>query len=445
LPTLTDVADITISTQGAQLTTPAFDVPLILSTSARFSERLRFYSSLDALETDGFVAADPEHQLASALLSPDNRIDRFALGRLANLPSQVFTVIPVAVNSHAYSIEIGLPGTMPQVVTYTSDSSATLTEIITNLKTAIDALSLPVTTTNVGPNTSLTIAVTQAGDNLHVRSLDRANLHIFQSHADPGVAADLTAIEAYNGGWYAVLNAFNSTAMGLAIATWVQARTKAFVADTDDTAMATTVVSGAADLMAQVNAANDDRSLVVANTASDQFKGATWLGTMFTFDPGDGATWAFKTLAGQVADDWNDTERANIKARNGNFYYTLAGRDVTFQGTVGGGEFFDVTPWGIDWLKSEIQTELATLLFNADKIPYTDAGAQQIAAAIEKALDLGVKRGLLASNPEPLVIVPKVADVDSNSRAARLLPDVQAQATLAGAIHKTQVRVRLAA
>lgn len=442
MPTLTDVAEVVVSTQGAQLSTPAFNTPLILSTSNRFAERLRVYSSMTALEGDGFVAADPEHQLATALLSPDNRIAQFAVGRLANLPTQRFAVTPVAANSHTYTMEIGVPGSTVHAVSFTADSSATLTEIIAGLKTAIDALSLAVTVSD--QTTYMRIVANVAGDNWHVKSTDRANLRILQDHADPGVAADLSAIEAYDADWYAILNAFNSAAMGTAIAAWVQTRTKAFIADCDETAMAQTVVSGAADLMAVINAQSYDRSLAVANTGSAEFLGATWLGTLFTRDPGEGVTWAFKTLKGQEASDWNDTERTNIKNRNGNFYYTLAARDVTFQGTVGGGEFFDTIPWGVDWLTSTIQTEIGTLLFNADKIPFTDAGAEQIAAAIHKALDLAVKRGLLAANPEPVVIVPKVSAVSDNDKAARLLPDVQAQATLARAIHKTQLRVRLA-
>lgn len=442
MPTLNDVAEIVVSTQGAQLSKPSFNTPLILSTSNRFSERLRFYESIDALEDDGFVEADPEHQLASKLLAPSSRISRFALGRLANLPTQRFAITPVAQNSTAYSVEIGLPGGTAHTVTYTSDSSATVAEIVANLKTAIDALSLAGVTTS-DQTTYLRITMT-AGDNLHLKSLNRALIRVAQDHADPGVAADLSAIEAYNSAWYAVLNAFNSPAMGHAIADWVQARTKAFIADCDETVSAQTSASGATDLMAVIDANNLDHSMAILNTASDEFLGATWLGEMFTRDPGEGVTWAFKTLTGQAASDWNDTERSNIRDRNGNFYYTLADRDVTYDGRVGGGEFFDTTPWGVDWLTAQIQTEIASLLFNADKIPYTDAGAQQIAGAIEKALDLGVKRGLLASNPEPIVIVPKLADVSDEDKRARLFPDVQAEATLARAIHKTKVRVRLA-
>lgn len=442
MPTLTDVVDITVSVAGAQLATPPFNVPLILSTSARFSERLRLYSSIDALEGDGFVEADPEHQVASCLLAPQNRISLFALGRLANLPTQRFALTPVAQNSTAYQVEIGLPGTSAQVATYTSDSSATVAEITAGLKTAIDALSIAGVTTS-DQTTYLRITM-PAGDNLHLKSLNRALLRIAQDHADPGVQADLSAIEAYNSGWYAILNAFNSPAMGTQIAAWVQTRTKAFVADCDETLSAQSVATSATDLMAVINANSYDRSLPILNTASDEFLGATWLGTMFTRDPGAGATWAFKTLAGQSASDWNDTERANIKARNGNFYYDLSNRDVTFQGQVGGGEFFDTQPWGIDWLSSQAQTEVATLFFNSDKVPFTKEGMQQIAAHLLKALHTGVTRGLLSPSPEPTVIMPDYSTISDNDKAARLLQGVVAEATLARAVHKTKVRIHLA-
>lgn len=442
MSTLTDVADIQVSTTGAQLATVPYNVPLVLSTSARFAERLRFYSSMDAIEEDGFVEADPEHQIAAKILSPRNRISSIAFGRLGNLPTQRFAVTPVASNLHTYSLEIGLPGAAPSVVSFTADSSATLTEIIAGLKTAIDALSLPVTVSD--QTTYMRIALTTAGDNLHLKSLDRASLRIAQDHADPGVAADLSAIQTYNAGWYAVLNAFNSTAMGTAIAAWVQARDdKAFIADCDETVAAQTGTGSATDLAAVIDANSYDRSMAVVNEASDKFLGATWLGEMFTRDPGAAANWAWKTLTGQSASGWSDTEIANIKARHANFYYTLAGRDVTFDGRVGGGEYFDTFPWGIDWLRNEVQVEIATLEFNADKIPQTQAGAEQIAAAIRRVLDRAVKRGLLAPSPEPFVVVPDITTLSQADKDARTLPDVQGEGTLARAINKTKARIRL--
>lgn len=443
MSSLSDVVVVTISTTGAALSQPAFDVPLILSTSARFTDRIRFYSSMSELEGDGFVTADPEWQVANKLMSQSPHVDAFALGRLANLPTQVFTWVPTAVNGHVYSLEVGLPGGTFHTATYTGDSSATVAEIVLGMKAAIDAFSIAgITTAGISSNTSLTITA-PAGDLLHVSNLDRGNATLAQTHADPGVAADLSAISAADDDWYLVLNPFNSTAMGMAIAGWVQARTKAFMADTDDTTSATTSVTSASDLAAQVNAANDNRTFVFANTASDEFAGAALSGQMLTHDPAAGDTWAFKTLAGVASDNWTTSERTNLKARNVTFYYSLANRDVSFQGQVGGGEFFDTIPWGTDALTSDLQVEIATLQFNSAKIPYTDAGIHQIAGCIRTVLDRYVKRGFLASDPKPVVNVPTAASASTQDKAARLLSGVTASAVLARAIHKTQLLVQL--
>ena len=52
---------------------------------------------------------------------------------------------------------------------------------------------------------------------------------------------------------------------------------------------------------------------------------------------------------------------------------------------------------------------------------------------------LGARHGLtgvLAADPVPIVQAPLVADIDPADKAARILPDITFQATLAGAIHK---------
>ena len=431
-----DVAEVTVSTTGAALPQPAFSVPLILSTSNRFAERFREYGDMDELEADGFVAADPEHQLATKLLSASgSRVDTFALGRLASLPTQRFSVTPVVANSTVYELEVGT-----ETVTYTSDASATAAEIIGGLKTAIDALSLPITTSD--QTTYLRIAVDTAGDNLHVAPVNRSLLRIAMDHADPGVAADLTAIEAENSNWYWVLNAFDSQAMATAIAAWVQTRTKAYAASTCDTSQAQTTASGATDLGGAFKTANYDRSVVFFGNASDAFRAAAALGEMLTKDPGKGVTWAFKELEGVEDDALTSAEQSNLRGRNVNYSYVLGNRSITYPGVNSKGTYVDQV-WGIDWLVSEMQTAVAQLLVDSDVIPYTNAGAQMILGALREKTLIAVRRGFLADNPEPTWNVPDVSEQSTQDRLDRILNEVEGVAYLARAIHKTMVRIRL--
>jgi hypothetical protein len=51
----------------------------------------------------------------------------------------------------------------------------------------------------------------------------------------------------------------------------------------------------------------------------------------------------------------------------------------------------------------------------------------------------GIRAGGLSSDPAPEVTAPAVADVDSITKAGRILPDVKFTATLAGAIHNLEI------
>jgi hypothetical protein len=120
----------------------------------------------------------------------------------------------------------------------------------------------------------------------------------------------------------------------------------------------------------------------------------------------------------------------------------LGGINVTRQGYSATGEFLDVTHF-VDFLFARIQETIFAALAQASasgkKIPYTDTGVDTIRGLILAVLNRGITQGGLAASPAPVVTAPKVADVDPADRAARILPDVAFTATLAGAIHKTQI------
>lgn len=438
MPDLSDVVEIDIVTTGAQLATPAFNVPLVLDPSHLHPERLRFYSSLDAMEADGYDEDDAAHQIAQDLFSPTQRINKIAVGRLENVPTQRYAVVPTAVNSTLYQIEVE-----DQVASFTSDSSATVAEVCTGLASAVNGLTLAKPVTASSQTTYLRILVGTAGVNVHIKAVNRSLLSVSQDHSDPGIAADLTAIQAYNPGWYLVFNAFNSAAMGLAIAAWVQTRTKGFICDCDDTASARTVVSGAQDLAGQLFAAKYTRTLPIANEASDKFLGASLAGVMLTKDPAKGVTWAYKALTGQTASGWDDTEIANLRARNMTIYYTLSNKDISHEGKNCSGTFFDLVPFGLDSLISDIQNGIVRVETDNEVVHYTDEGVQMMGGAVEASLSRYAASGLLAKNPAPTIILPTVASQDPDDRAERVYSGIEFDAQSSSAIHKVKIHGRV--
>ena len=111
-----------------------------------------------------------------------------------------------------------------------------------------------------------------------------------------------------------------------------------------------------------------------------------------------------------------------------------------------GGEWIDVIR-GRDWLCEEIRSR-SFIAFVERRIPYTDVGIAILREAIIGALDLGVRRGLLAPEtldaednrvPSYTVTVPRETQVSTIDKAARILRDVGFTARLAGAILAVEI------
>lgn len=254
--------------------------------------------------------------------------------------------------------------------------------------------------------------------------------------------ACLTALGAdtsYGNKWYGLCVATRVNADQQDIADWVQANEKLCIFASSDTNI---LASGTQTTIADYVKTNSlDRSAViyspnVTDATDDDCPDAAWFGKMFPKDPGS-ATWAFKTLAGVATYGLTSSQFTQGLGRNANLYVNVAGVSITKNGTVGTGEYLDVMH-GIDWLKARIQNLIFTPIAQLDKVPFTDAGVQVIVGQLRAALEEGVSVNLLAADSIEITY-PKVADVSAINKAARLLPDVKFTATLAGAIHKTEI------
>ena len=288
-----DIADVSIGQGARAVSRRGYGTPLVLSAHALNTDRFRRYTSTAALVSDGFATTSPTYKMLTRLFSQTPRPREVIVGRLDSYPTLRYAVTPVLANSKVYSLKINETTT----VSYTSDASATLAEIHSGLKTAIDALALPLTVSD--QTTYMRIISNTAGAFVAVESLDVNNLRVSMDHADPGVVADLELIKAANDDWYAVLSPFNSRTMSLAIANWVEANDKFFVAQSNESTIVTGAydVSGAADLASEMRRLSLFRTALVYHPDPAAFAGAAWAGACLPLDAGS-ETWKFKTLAG---------------------------------------------------------------------------------------------------------------------------------------------------
>jgi hypothetical protein len=431
---LSNHATLTITQDSLGIARAGFGVPLHLSYSAAWAERVRSYSSLAEVAVDFPTTTSPEYLAASAFFSQSpRRPSTIKIGRGALKPTQVYTLIPAVLNSTAYKINVKGQGVTATQASFTSDASATLAEIIAGLVSALNAVTgnnfLAVDT---GPSTSIVVTGDAAGSWFSLEPVDATQWTDFgQTHADPGIATDLAAIALEDDDWYGLHTAFNSNALVLAAAGWVETAKKIYVVDVNETDAITTA-AGNSDTLDDLATAARVRTMGCYHPDPAAMFAAAWMGRVLPVDPGS-VTWKFKRLSGPAAVVLTSSQRANLIARNANSYETVAGISITFEGKASDGEFFDVVR-GDDWLEDDMTKGVFGALAANDIVPFTDEGIALVEAEMRASLERATTRGILATGWT--VTVPAADDVATADKAARLLPDMKFNGTRAGAIHK---------
>lgn len=77
---LNDIVNVVITRQTQQVTEAGFGIPLILGTNVNFTDRIRFYSSMDEVAVD-FAPNTKEYVASQDIFSQEISPDRIAIGR----------------------------------------------------------------------------------------------------------------------------------------------------------------------------------------------------------------------------------------------------------------------------------------------------------------------------------------------------------------------------
>lgn len=424
--TLNDVVSVAITSVASKVTQAGFGVPLILSHSAAWVERVREYATLTAVQTD-FATTTPEYKQASKVFSQEPRPPKLLIGRAALKPTQRYAVTPVPLNSYTYRMKVN-----GVEVSFTSDASATITEVIAGLKAAIDALALPITVTD--QTTFMRVVANTAGAFFSLSATD-SNIGLAQDHADPGVATDLAAIVLERADWYGLLTHFNSKAYIEAAAAWIEANKRLYVVASCDSAMRNTVSSGTDDVGESLKALAYKKTALIDCAGAEDFPDAGAIGKCFPYTPGE-ETWKFKTLSGVPVFSYTATQRSNLRAKNVNFYETTSGVNMLEEGYSSSGDYIDFVRY-LDFLEARIQERVFSKLSTAKKVAYNDDGIAIISTEVKGHLASDEDREVL--NAGWSVSVPKLATIPLADKSTRILRNVTFSAVYAGAIHSVQI------
>lgn len=191
------------------------------------------------------------------------------------------------------------------------------------------------------------------------------------------------------------------------------------------------------DIAAVLQAATDERNYVLFNETNDDYAEMAWLGRMLPKLPGQ-ATWAYKALSGITFSNLSPTQLTNADSKNANYYYSVGGQNITWEGKMASGEYIDIMR-SVDFIHARMQEAIYAKLVNLDKIPYTNKGADIITNEMNGVLIRSIAQGILRDDPAPIITRPDVLDIAFNDRVGRILPDIKFEAYLQGAVHKTKI------
>lgn len=241
-----------------------------------------------------------------------------------------------------------------------------------------------------------------------------------------------------NNNFYFLLLADRTDANIREAATWAGANEKLFVCSSAPTEPVT-------DTIARANAIVSDRCAIYAHDGGveniDPFLDAAIVGRMAPVFPG-ASTWKFKSLNGVPAATYLNAEVSQLHAAYVNTYWKVLGDLITSEGKETKGGYIDIRI-AKDWLKSQLVENVTQLLHTAEKIPYDDTGIAMVGARVKEILRYAVTKGIIArdlqGNGMWSLTLPKREDIPTNTRANRILPDINWEATIAGAVHQVKI------
>lgn len=423
-----NIVTVNITVQDASVTQTGFGTPMILTHEAAFGpELVRSYGSVTAMTTDGHAAAGATVAAATAIFAQNPKVPTLKVGRRTSTPTAMTRIMTVATVNNSTLYTVTLSGT---AFTFTSDASATAAEIALGLDAAINAGTVPVTSTdNLDGTFDL---VEDVAGTIFGLSHDVGQITQDDTTAEAGIAADYAAVKAEDNDFFGVMMTSSATLEIVALATAVGADRKIFIAQSADSDI---LSDTAGNLFETLNVAGHNRTAGIFNQDNFDYANAAWMGRQFPKDPGS-STWAFKDLTGVALDALSDTQISNIESNEGNHFTLTKGLRFTLQGTMASGRFIDIQR-GIDWLTVRMQERLLQLLANAEKVPFTQPGITSLENEVRAQLAEAVTKGVITDTFT--VTPPLVGNVSSTDKANRVLNNLDFTATLQGAIHQVTV------
>ena len=394
-----------------------------------------------------------------------------------------------ALNTQSFTF-LGQTGTITGIPT---GSSLTWTQLDTNLSTSANALS-GVTGAALGtlergagsqtvpsgattfrfiasyPSALLTVAALDtdagfSGPAAEIMGLTGEGVQFAPAQAaSASIAETLSRLDAEDDSWYwfSLSDALAATDANVESASeWAESRRKFFAYGTNEVGVLTAneSTSQAYDIFD----AERERTFTVFSRTQDHkaLSVCAWFSSANYEGAGPLPVGNLAQLPNTIPDTLSEAAIAELERKRINFYTRTEGTGVLREGWAADG-FIDARVF-VDWLVSAIQTGVFNTLRGARRVPLTNQGIALIGAAIDDALQRGVRNGGLAPGEVSnelraeivqatgnadfdgvltsgyLVHVPIASDITESDRSARRVTGIRVFANGSSAIHNLDI------
>jgi hypothetical protein len=486
---LNEIVKVTINLSPTAAVRNAFNIGLIVGTSTVISatERIRKYTAVADMLTDGFTLTSPEYIAASIFMEQALVPTYVYIGRqdltATETPVQAITACRAADNEwytvtfasvlakadilavSAY-IESATPASAFFYTTHDADAlSGAAGNVFTTLKALNYKRSIGQYSTFANTTAGYTTGGVSAAIDLHSgtatnfkisvdgdATAQAITLNIANCTTGLTTAAEMqTQIRNLGGVYAAVTVTFNPTTINYIITSGTSGSLSSVVV----TAGATLDVSSALKISVAGGATN--------TTGTTTYVPAAVAIMGWAMGANDGTansayTLAFKQEVGITTENITTTQELMIKGNNGNIYVSRGSQYELFElGVMSNGSYFDELI-NLDKLQNDMQLTVMDLLVANRKIAQTDSGVNMIVHALNTVCESNVTIGFIAPGIWNAAAVKSLATGDTlpkgylvqadtiasqlqSDREARKSPNIYVAVKLAGAIQYVLISI----
>lgn len=429
------IATVNVVLRTATVGRAGFGTPLFISSHRRFQERVRTYTSMEAVGED-FDSTDAAYVAAQQFFSHTPSVSQLKIGRRE--AAGVFTPANVD-NGSIHTITVTVNDGDSVTASVTADLSDTAAAVSTVLIAAINAdtdVAAHITASASGDG--ITIAPVGAGDVYNVSGLGN-----FEStYTSTETAAEvLDAVSEADGEFYFVTADDHTETFVLDMAAAVQAMERLYFVSNQEMSALTAFSDISTDIPAKLKQNNFTRTAVIWDEEADsKFVECSYVGVNAPFSPDEQAVvWDGRVLPGiSVAKNSsgnmiNSTQQLNLDNRNASYVIKTAAGDRVLGGKTAEGIWVDELRIR-DCIAARVKERLEALLLNqaGTKVPGGSAGKVLVQSSLIAALTPFIASDAIVE------YTINLADAIFDNKT-RTLSNVQFDAILSGAILRVVV------